>query len=567
MKKSFLVLAALGLVAVGVTSCGTDNNTVNPDDPDTPTASIPTGEYATVQEFAKAFAGSGIFSGDYEYEVKIWQPEEILETTEASVNALVSAINSEFKSQGVDASWNISLTFEAVGEGDAASNMITDVTAGADLYNFAQDQLSRLITAGAVSKLGGTWDTIIKSYNDAGAVSAVSYDNFCYAFPITSDNGYFLYYNTDYLSEADTEDLATMVKKLSDAGRKFGYNYTSAWYNMGIFYANGCESTWTTNDAGQFTAYKDSYSSDAGKAALKGFYDATWGVDKGAIVDTSSGSDAANGVAAIVDGTWDYGTIKAIWGDKMACTDLPSFKVNGESKHLASFSGNKLMGVKPQTDTKKALVCYTIADYLSSNIAQAERYAANGWGPSNKAVAATINDEDAPHLAALSKQADYSTPQGQYPNGWWDLAGAIGTSTAASTGTEEELSSILSTYAGSLDTCVYKAIDWSTSKLSIIGSLTQYGYNWDTDIDMTPDSSYNTFSATGVKLASGDSWKLRLDHAWNESWGQSYVTDEDSLAYVDATSTDNIVMTVSGVYTVTYNTVDNQIKLVKTGEL
>lgn len=565
-KKSLLLLGLCGLVTAGLSACNQNDQEV------AEKGTAPLGEYANVTEFAKAFAENEVFSGTYEYDIKIWQPEEILETTKASVSALVTAMNNAFTEANIDAEWKLNITYEAVGESDAASNMLTDVTSGADLYNFAQDQLSRLISASALSRLGGNWDKIIKKYNDSRAAEAVSSSTsdgveYCYAFPITSDNGYYLYYNTEYISESDTEDLATLVKKLADAGQTLAYNYTSAWYNMGIFYGNGLESTWTTDSEGKFTSYNDTYATDAGVAALKAFYDATWGVSKATIIDSSSGSMATQGAAAIIDGTWDYETIKNAWGDSMACTDLPSFQVNGETKHLASFSGNKLMGVKPQTDTKKAIVCYTIADYLSSNIAQAERYKAKGWGPSNKTVAATINDEDAPHLAALAKQANYSTTQGQYPNGWWDLAGAVGSSTAASNGTEEEIKSILDTYKGSLDSCLSKDTDYSTATISIIGSLVNYGYKWDTDVDLTTTDKGASFRATGVKLTAGDSWKLRLDHAWNTSWGAGYVTDDDSKAYIDTTSTDNIVMTVSGTYTVSFSTVDQQIRLEKTAEL
>ena len=63
---------------------------------------------------------------------------------------------------------------EAVGEGDAAGNMITDVEAGADIFVFAQDQIARLVSAGALIDVAPENAEIVESENDAGAVGAAT---------------------------------------------------------------------------------------------------------------------------------------------------------------------------------------------------------------------------------------------------------------------------------------------------------------------------------------------------------------------------------------------------------
>ena len=65
-------------------------------------------------------------------------------------------------------------SYVAVGEGDAASNVLTDLEAGADIFNFAQDQLARLVAAGALIELSDENAAIVAEENDAGSVAAAT---------------------------------------------------------------------------------------------------------------------------------------------------------------------------------------------------------------------------------------------------------------------------------------------------------------------------------------------------------------------------------------------------------
>ena len=100
------------------------------------------------------------FSG----EIKIWVAEATVEFTKAQVEAFKAA-NPEYA--------GMTVVVEPVGEGDAASNMLTDVEAGADLFGFAQDQLARLVAAGALIDVAPENAEIVAATNDAGSVSAV----------------------------------------------------------------------------------------------------------------------------------------------------------------------------------------------------------------------------------------------------------------------------------------------------------------------------------------------------------------------------------------------------------
>ena len=120
------------------------------------------------------------YSGD----LKIWVSEASVPFTQEQVEAFKAA-NPEYA--------DMTVTIEAVGEGDAAGNVITDVEAAADIFGFAQDQLGRLVAAGALVDVEPENAEKVKAENDAGSVGAVTLGDTMYAYPMTSDNGYFLY--------------------------------------------------------------------------------------------------------------------------------------------------------------------------------------------------------------------------------------------------------------------------------------------------------------------------------------------------------------------------------------
>jgi len=112
--------------------------------------------------------------------IKIWVADNVVDFTKEQVAAFQEA-NPDYA--------DFTIVVEPVGEGDAAGNMITDVEAGADIYAFAQDQIARLVTAGALEEVAPDNVDAVKSENDAGAVSAATVGDTLYAYPITSDNG------------------------------------------------------------------------------------------------------------------------------------------------------------------------------------------------------------------------------------------------------------------------------------------------------------------------------------------------------------------------------------------
>ena len=115
------------------------------------------------------------FAEGFDGEIKIWVPEATVDFTTEQVEAFKAA-NPEYAGMNV--------TIEPVGEGDAASKAITDVDAAADIYNFAQDQLARLVAAGALEVVEEGNAEVVKAENDADSVTAATLGDALYAYPL-----------------------------------------------------------------------------------------------------------------------------------------------------------------------------------------------------------------------------------------------------------------------------------------------------------------------------------------------------------------------------------------------
>ena len=482
------------------------------------------------------------------YNITVWVSES------DGVTDLTKAQIDRFNEENPDVT--INATIEGISEADAATQMITDVESGPDVYCFAQDQLARLVQAGALAVLGEGASATVKDTNDAGAVNAATVDGKLYCYPLTSDNGYFMYYDKSVISDDIVDDLAALVKACEDNNRFFSMEYkTSAWYNAAFFFGTGCVSDWKTDSEGKFTSVNDTFNSAAGLAAMKGMEILA---KSKAANSSSDGSDFSKGSAVVVTGTWALATIKDILGDNMGVADLPSFTVDGQTYHLGSFSGNKLMGVKPQTDPAKASALQRLALYLTGEECQMERFNNFGWGPSNKAAQATDAVSSDPTLVALAAQNAYATPQGQIHGSWWDIAKVLGT-VAEEAASDADLQEGLDTYKAAIDALFslngYVFVgawnEWNNADTEV-AAMQQDGENISITLDV-PQSDY----MGGRIVAAGD---------WGTDMGCQQVTEGADLIqpYDEATNGDNnIIFLAPGNYTVTANLSSKEIKIVK----
>ena len=345
------------------------------------------------------------------YDIKVWVDDKIVDLTRTQIQSLVS------ESMG---KYNINATVEPQSEGTAASSMLQDVQSGADIFCFAQDQLARLKVAGAVAKLTGGYASFIKKNNTEDSVKAATIGENVYAFPVTSDNGYFLYYDKTIITDEDAKDMTKILAKCKSSGKKLNFEGKSnGFYTASYFLAEGinCHSNWELDEeSGRFVSYDDTFANENGFIAAKGLKELD---DTSLVAGNSLASKLGDTACAVISGIWEYEVAKNRLKDNLGCAELPSFTVDGKSYHLGSFDGYKLIGVKPQVDAKKTSVCRKLAKYLTGEVCQTQRFKEVAWGPTN-AVSSERDDVKAhPGLAALAAQHSYATQQGQCPGAWF----------------------------------------------------------------------------------------------------------------------------------------------------
>ena len=438
------------------------------------------------------------------YDAKVWVAENIVELTKQQI--------ADFNATNTDGI-KINVTVEAVGEGDAATSMTTDVEAGADIFCFAQDQTARLIQAGALAQLGKAASELVKTNNDAASVAAVTSGENIWGYPLTSDNGYFMYYDKSVISEDDIGNMTKLIAAAKAAGRNISFELENSWYIVAYFFGAGCLSEWKTDGDGKFISVNDNFNSEKGEIAAAGIQEL---VTSGVYVNSSATSDFAAAVksAVVVSGTWNYENAKSILGDNLGIAELPSFTVDGKDYHLGSYNGCKLMGVKPQSDPVKAAVMNKLAQYLSGEKAQLERFNAVGWGPSNVAAQGSEAVKAAPHLIALMKQNNYSRPQGQIHGSWWDIAKVIATSIKEG----GDLQEALTNYQANME-ALFQMSDDVLNAWTVIGAIG--GTNWDTDLEMVEENGVWT-SVEAYEIADGVEFKVRQGKSWDNNYGQEF---------------------------------------------
>lgn len=529
MKKKVLSALLVATMTVSMAACGSDNGTTNND---TPAAGSDASTDAPADNNTEADAPAAAeadLSGTYDITVWVSESEGVAQLTEQQIDAFEEA------NPGIV----INATVEGVTEQNSATNMITDVASGADLFCFAQDQLIRLVEAGALTKLGAAASDIVTNANDATSLKAATVGSDIYCYPLTSDNGYFMYYDKSVVQESSIDDLAAIVADCEAAGRTICMETdSSAWYLASFFFATGCHSDWTMNEDGTFAAVDDDFDSPNGLIALKGMQQM---VKSSMYVSSSDGAQFAAAVPAgvVVTGTWGASAAKEALGDNYAVADLPSFTVDGTTYHMGSYSGCKLMGVKPQDDAVKTAVLHKLAQYLTSAECQLQRYELVGWGPSNLEAQQSDEVQADPALAALAAQNEFATPQGQIHGSWWDIAKLLGNVAEDST-TDEELQAGLDSYKASIDE-LFTMDEATANAFTLIGSFG--GYNWDTDVAMTEDPA-GTWTAT-VDFKAGDEFKVRQGLGWDVNFGADGVLGGDNIV-IDADGTYLVTLVYDG---------------------
>ncbi len=271
-------------------------------------------------------------------------------------------------------------------------------------------------------------------------------DGKLYAYPVTASNGYFLYYNSAYLSEEDVKSLDRILQVAEENGKKFAMDFTSGWYIYSFFKGAGLD---VSLNADGLTNSCDWNSADTADGRYKGrdVAEAMLKIaENGGFLncgDETFVNGAADGsIIAGINGTWNAVNIEEAYGENYAAAKLPEYTIAGDSVQMCSFAGYKLMGVNSATEEPEWSM--SLAQWLTNEENQLTLFRLRGEGPSNVKAAASEEVRAAKAIAALGEQSAYGYLQ-NVGGSFWTPANVFGTTIAARNPDGTDLQELLDT--------------------------------------------------------------------------------------------------------------------------
>ncbi len=355
-SKRFLALLLAGTLAfAGLTGCG------KKDEGDSKTNNTPT----PAQSENK---GSG-----ENITLTVWGPQEDQAPREGYDKGILATMCESFNAAHPE--WNITFKYGVCSEADAKSEVSKDPTAAADVYVYANDQLSDLVASGAIAQIGGSNLETIKSSYSQSMVDSVTYNGGVYGVPFTP-NTWFMYYNKSMFTEEEVKSFNTMMEKdLGDGIYNVAFPLTNSWYIPAFYYAAGGQ---LFGENGSDAAAGTNF----GELSTVTEYLVDLKANPKFSVENNGSSIALmkeGKLGAYFTGSWDADQIRGALGENFAATQIPTVTINGTSGQMKSFAGSKAIGVNANSKNMQAAVA--LAMYLGSEECQKIRFATRGITP------------------------------------------------------------------------------------------------------------------------------------------------------------------------------------------
>lgn len=320
---------------------------------------------------------------------------------------------------------NITIDIGAQSESTAKDTILLDISAAADVFYFADDQTGELVNAGALQPVENVDEvTAANGGATAGAVQAASVAGTLYAYPAMGGNGYFLYYNKQYVSAEQAGSWMGLLEAATAAGKQVTMQLNSGWYLYGFFKGAGYTCSLGEDKTSTLCDWNTAGGTDVAQAILDitanpGFInldDAAFvtGVQEGTII-------------AGVNGSWNANNIQTAWGENYATAKLPTFTLKGAEVQMGSFDGYKLVGVNAYSANVGWAM--RLAEWLTNEANQIYFYeATNGSAvPSNVNAAASESVQANPVVAALATQSQFASAQSLSVGGnYWTPTETLG---------------------------------------------------------------------------------------------------------------------------------------------
>lgn len=341
--------------------------------------------------------------------LKVWGSQDDQQVLQMMIDS--------FKAENPDVKYDI--TLGVVGEKDTQARLLEDAAAAADVFSFPDDQITDLVNAGALYEITRNKDKI-ESENISGAVDAATVNGALYAYPMTADNGYFMYYDKSVVSDEQAKTLDGVLEACKKENKKFFMDISNGWYVSSFFLAAGC-TVGVDNNGNQTCDFDNADGIKAGEAvkalcAHPSFVTGDDAVFTGGMGDT---------IAAGVSGAWTAEAVMKKLGNNYAAAKLPTATIDGKQVQLKSFAGYKLVGIN--SSTKQPLEAMKLAEWLTNEENQLLRFEKREAGPSNTKAAQHSEVQANVALTALAAQNEFGVSQRGIKSTFWSPLEAFGT--------------------------------------------------------------------------------------------------------------------------------------------
>lgn len=274
--------------------------------------------------------------------------------------------------------WKITWKVACVGEDNAKMELLKDIEAGPDVFFFANDQVRELVDAGAIAKLDGDVEDMVKDTIEESIVDTVKVGNDIYGIPYTH-NTFFMYYDKSLLSEKDVKSLDKIIaKKTDDDVYNFLFDSAGGWKLGAWYYGAGLH---VFGKQGDDLTAGCNWNSEKGIAVTEYLIDMI-NNEKVAMGEDVLELISQHKLGAWFDGAWNYSVYKNTIGDDLGLAPIPTYGLNGTQVQLKSFYGSKAIGVNAKSDNLEAAKAF--AEFLGTEEQQLARFEATGEIPTNK---------------------------------------------------------------------------------------------------------------------------------------------------------------------------------------
>ena len=276
--------------------------------------------------------------------------------------------------------WDITFVYGVADEASSAGQVSQDAEASADVFLYANDNLTTMTDADALVKFGGKYREEIEATNSQTSLDSVTKDGEIYGVPFAI-NTWFLFYDKSVFSEEDVKNLDAMLEK-----GVVSFPFTNSWYLPAFYIGNGCTLFGDGTDASAGVDFGGEKAQEVTDYLIDLESDPNFRID----ADGSGIAGLRDGsINAMFSGSWDAAAVKEALGDNMGVAALPTYTLNGEEKQMYAYAGTKAVGVNTQSDYMVQAV--ELAIFLGNEYSQRLHYELENVVPCHTAL---LEDEE-----------------------------------------------------------------------------------------------------------------------------------------------------------------------------